>query len=135
VDGLGRSLEFKDADKDTGRGALAWLRTWRPVARLGWFRHGATARRIRSGSYFDRKKASGKTSMEAMRCLKRRLSDLVYKTMLEDLVAAQKTGPGGQPGNDSDSSATGSQPNAGSSDKSLPGPAKTKPKRTFPAAS
>jgi transposase len=86
-------------------------------------------------AYFDRKKASGKTSMEAMRCLKRRLSDLVYKTMLEDLVAAQKTGPGGQPGNDSDSSATGSQPNAGSSDKSLPGPAKTKPKRTFPAAS
>lgn len=29
-----------------------------------------------------------KTTMEAMRCLKRRLSDLVYKTMLEDLVAA-----------------------------------------------
>jgi transposase len=34
-------------------------------------------------TYFDRKKASGKTSMEAMRCLKRRLSNL---------VAAQKTG-------------------------------------------
>ena len=86
-------------------------------------------------AYFDRKKASGKTSMEAMRCLKRRLSDLVYKTMLEDLVAAQKTGPGGQPGNDSVSSVTGSQPSAGSSDKSLPGPANTKPKRTLPAAS
>jgi len=86
-------------------------------------------------AYFDRKKASGKTSMEAMRCLKRRLSDLVYKTMLEDLVAAQKTGPGGQPGNDSDSSVTGSQPSTGSSDKSLPGPAKAKPKRTLPAAS
>jgi transposase len=85
--------------------------------------------------YFDRKKASGKTSMEAMRCLKRRLSDLVYKTMLDDLVTAQKTGPGGQPGNDSVSSVTGSQPTAGSSDKSLPGPAKTKPKRTLPAAS
>ncbi len=37
-------------------------------------------------AYLDRKKAAGKTSMEAMRCLKRRLSDLVYKTMLEDLV-------------------------------------------------
>ena len=86
-------------------------------------------------AYFDRKKASGKTSMEAMRCLKRRLSDLVYKTMLEDLVAAHKTGPGGQPGNDSDSSVTGSQPSTGSSDKSLPGPAKAKPKRTLPAAS
>jgi transposase len=86
-------------------------------------------------AYFDRKKASGKTSMEAMRCLKRRLSDLVYKTMLDDFVAAQKTGPGGQPGNDSVSSVTGSQPSAGSSDKSLPGPAKAKPKRTLPAAS
>ncbi|WP_328522736.1 transposase [Kribbella sp. NBC_00359] len=60
--------------------------------------------------YFDRKKTTGKTSMEAMRCLKRRLSDLVYMTMLDDLVAAQKTGPAGQPGNDSVSSATGSQP-------------------------
>jgi transposase len=86
-------------------------------------------------AYFHRKKASGKTSMEAMRCLKRRLSDLVYKTMLDDLVAAQKTGPGGQPGNDCVSSVTGSQPTAGSSDKSLPGPAKTKPKRPLPAAS
>jgi transposase len=86
-------------------------------------------------AYYDRKKASGKTSMEAMRCLKRRLSDLVFKTMLDDLVAAQKTGPGGQQGNDSDSSATGSQPTAGSSDKPLPGPARTKPKPTLPAAS
>jgi transposase len=86
-------------------------------------------------AYFDRKKASGKTSMEAMRCLKRRLSDLVYRTMLEDLVAAQRTGPGGQPGNDSVSSATDSQPNAGSSDKSHPGPAKAKPKRILPTAS
>ena len=40
--------------------------------------------------------------------------------MLDDLVTAQKTGPGGQPGNDSVSSATGSQPNTGSSDKSPP---------------
>ena len=86
-------------------------------------------------AYFDRKKAAGKTSMEAMRCLKRRLSDIVYKTMLDDLVAAQKTGPGGQRGNDSVSSATGSQPTAGSSDKSLPGPATRKPKPALPAAS
>ena len=70
-----------------------------------------------------RKVAGGKTPNEAMRCLKRRLSDQVYKTMLTDLVTAQKTGPEGQPGNDSVSSATGSQPTTGSSDKSLPGPA------------
>jgi hypothetical protein len=33
--------------------------------------------------------------MEAIRCVKRRLSDIVYKTMFDDLVTAQKTGPGG----------------------------------------
>ncbi len=73
--------------------------------------------------------------MEAIRCLKRRLSDLVYKTMLDDLVTAQKTGPGGQPGDVSVSSVTGSQPSAGSSDKSHPGPATKKPKPALPTAS
>lgn len=86
-------------------------------------------------AYFDRKKADGKTSMEAMRCLKRRLSDLIYTTMLEDLTAATKTGPLGHLSNVSDSSATGSQLTAGSSDKSLPGPARTQPKPALPAAS
>lgn len=41
--------------------------------------------------YYDRKKASGKGSMEAMRCLKRRLSDIVFRTMLADLAAASGT--------------------------------------------
>lgn len=85
--------------------------------------------------YYDRKIAAGKSTMEAMRCLKRRLSDLVYKTMLDDLVTAQGTGPGGQRGNDSDSSATGSQPQTGSSDKPLPGPARHQPRTPLPAAS
>ena len=76
-------------------------------------------------AYFDRKKAAGKTSMEAMRCLKRRLSDLVYRTMLGDYTASKMTSPGGHRGNDSDSSATGSQPHTGSSEKPLPGPATT----------
>lgn len=61
-------------------------------------------------AYHDRKKAAGKTSMEAMRCLKRRLSDLVYRQMVNDFIATAKTGPGGHPGNDSASSATGSHP-------------------------
>ena len=84
-------------------------------------------------AYFDRKKNSGKTSMEAMRCLKRRLSDLVYRQMVNDAITHATTGPGGQQGNDSDSSATGSHPSTGSSDKPLPGPAKhqpTTPRRT-----
>src|SRR5450756_1768800 len=33
---------------------------------------------------YKRKKATGKTSLEAMRCLKRRLSDVVFRTMLDD---------------------------------------------------
>ena len=72
--------------------------------------------------YFDRKKASGKSSMEAMRCLKRRLSDTVYRTMLADLARHAGTGPGGQRGNDSDSSATGSQPQHRLFGQATPGP-------------
>jgi transposase len=78
-------------------------------------------------AYYERKKADGKAPMEAMRCVKRRLSDIVYRQMLNDSMQHTKTGPGGQRGNDSDSSATGSHPHAGSSDKPLPGPAKTQP--------
>jgi transposase len=85
--------------------------------------------------YFDRKKAGGKSSMEAMRCLKRRLSDTVYRTMLTDLAATMETGPGGQQGHDSDSSATGSHPHTGSSDKPLPGPAKQQTRTPLPTAS
>src|SRR3712207_7698235 len=39
-------------------------------------------------SYCDRKKAAGKTSMEAMRSLKRRLSDIVYRQMINDAMTA-----------------------------------------------
>ncbi|MEU4481836.1 IS110 family transposase [Micromonospora sp. NPDC023966] len=35
-------------------------------------------------AYYRRKVAAGKTPMEAMRCLKRRLSDVVYKQMIKD---------------------------------------------------
>ncbi len=93
-------------------------------------------------AYFDRKKAAGKTSMEAMRCLKRRLSDLVFRTMLGDYVAGRittatgpATGPGGHRGSDSDSSATGSQPHTGSSERPLPGPVTTQRRTPLPTAS
>jgi transposase len=72
--------------------------------------------------YYDRRKADGKTSMEAMRCVKRRLSDIVYRRMLDDAITHLVTGPGGQWGTATDSSATGSHPNAGTSEKPLPGP-------------
>jgi transposase len=82
--------------------------------------------------YYERKKNDGKAPMEAIRCVKRRLSDIVYQQMLNDALRATKTkrgtGPGGQQGNDSDSSATDSHPNAGSSDKPLSGPATSEPR-------
>ena len=50
-------------------------------------------------------------------------------------VTGSRTGPGGQRGNDSDSSAAGSHPHTGSSDKPLPGPATTDPRTPLPTAS
>lgn len=82
--------------------------------------------------YYDRKKADGKSSMEAMRCLKRRLSDLVYRQMLDDAVG---TGPGGHRGNDSDSSATGSQPQHRLFGQATPGPVNDQPKPALPKVS
>lgn len=89
--------------------------------------------------YYDRKKADGKSSNESMRCLKRRLSDIVFRTMLDDAVTrgvtSKVTGPGGQRGNGSYSSATGSQPQTSSSDKPHPNPSRIKPRTPLPAAS
>jgi hypothetical protein len=83
-------------------------------------------------AYFDRKKASGKTSMEAMRALKRRLSDIVYRHMINDAVAAAAAGPGGHRGTATDSGVTNSHPQAGSSEKPLPGPAETQLRTPLP---
>lgn len=53
-------------------------------------------------AYDDRTVAAGKTPNEAMHCLKRRLSDIVYCTMLGDVIAARRhqarDGPGRTPG-------------------------------------
>ena len=73
-------------------------------------------------AYYDRKVAAGKTPNAAMRCLKRRLSDIVYRTMLNDIITTAGTGPGGHRGASPISSAAGSQPHTDTSDQSLPGP-------------
>jgi transposase len=44
-------------------------------------------------AYYLRKRAEGKTGREALRCLKRRLSDVVYRTMRADLQPASKPQP------------------------------------------
>ena len=50
--------------------------------------HIAAATQIRldteGRTYYRRKLAQGKTRMEAMRCLKRRISDAVYRQLLAD---------------------------------------------------
>jgi transposase len=70
-------------------------------------------------AYYRRRLAEGKTTMEALRALKRHLSDVVYKLMLRDSAPARAvgTGPGGHSGATLQSSADGPIPTAASSDK------------------
>jgi hypothetical protein len=88
--------------------------------------------------FYDARKAGGTPSLMVMRALKRRLSNVVYARMAADQNRrehAQVTGPGGHQGNDSVSSAAGSQPHTGSSDKPLPGPAISQHRTLVPAMS
>jgi transposase len=73
-------------------------------------------------AYYDTKIAAGKTHNEAMRCLKRRLADHIWRLMIKD-ERQHAAGPGGQQGATLQSSAAGSTPTTSSSDKSLPEPA------------
>ena len=86
-------------------------------------------------AYYDARKAAGKTSMEAMRCLKRRLSNVVYRQMLHDQDNKQLRSPGGHSGTTLKSSVTDLTPDIGSSDKPLPGPAMPQPRTPIRAAS
>lgn len=70
--------------------------------------------------YYRRKIAEGKTKKEALRALKRRISDAVYRQLVLD--AAAIVGPGGQAGTTLQSSVTSPTPTAGSSEKPQPGP-------------
>jgi transposase len=85
--------------------------------------------------YYRRRLAEGKITMEALRALKRHLSDVIYKQMRRDTAAAPTagTGPGGHSGATLQSSADGPIPTAASSDKSQPGPSTRKPRTTFVA--
>jgi hypothetical protein len=76
-------------------------------------------------AYYRRRVAEGKTSMEAMRCLRRRLSDAVYRQLAADAWAQTpgQAGPGGHSGATLLSSAADLPPGIGTSDQPLPGPA------------
>ena len=84
--------------------------------------------------------------MEAMRALKRRLSDILYRTMIGDALGparataagattAARTGPGGHSGAATSSSAVDSNPGIDASEKSLPGSATDQPATPWPTAS
>lgn len=89
-------------------------------------------------SYYRRRLAEGKTRMDAMRCLKRRISGAVYRQLLADprvgVITAENaeqdqtaaevgTGPGGHSGGSHESSAVDLPPHIDTLDQPLPGPA------------
>jgi len=79
-------------------------------------------------AYYDRKLAEGKTSKEALRSLKRRVSDAIFGRLQADArqpAAASPEGPGGQPGNDSAASAAGLHPEHRLFGQATPGPGST----------
>jgi transposase len=96
------------------------------IAAIVQIRHDTEGR-----AYYRRKLAESKTPMEALRCLKRRISDAIYRQLLADADAATRTAPalenaspGGHSGASSQSSAADLHtPVIGSSDQPLPGPA------------
>ena len=87
-------------------------------------------------AYYDKKIAEGKTGKEALRALKRQISDAIYKRLKADAAraaAASAQGPGGQAGNDSVASAAGSHPERQLFGQATPGPAPTLRSRSRPA--
>uniref|UniRef100_UPI002F2B69DD IS110 family transposase n=1 Tax=Motilibacter deserti TaxID=2714956 RepID=UPI002F2B69DD len=99
------------------------------IAAIVQLRHDTPGR-----AYYRRKRAEGKTAMEALRCLRRRISDAVYRQLVADAtrMSAERhelevTGPGGQTGAALSSSAADLTPVVGSSDQPQPGPADPDP--------
>jgi transposase len=89
-------------------------------------------------AYYDKKLAEGKTPKEALRALKRQISDAIFACLQEDArgaAAAAAKSPGGQPGNHSASRAAGSHPDHRLFGQATPGPAThpTTPTAPFPA--
>ena len=79
-------------------------------------------------AYYERKLAEGKTPKEALRSLKRQVSDAIFGRLQADAsraATAGTTGPGEHPGNDSVASAAGSHPEHRLFGQATPGPATT----------
>ena len=96
--------------------------------RLNYALHVAALVQIRfhgpGRTYYLRKRAEGKKPLEAMRCLKRRLSDVVFHALQQDLqLRLEAAGPEGHLGATLQSSASDPTPMVSPSDQSLTGPA------------
>jgi transposase len=72
----------------------------------------------RGKTYYQRKLAAGEGKKGSLRCLKRRLSDVVFRTLVEDRARAN---PGGQMGATLTASAVDQIPKVNTSDKPQPG--------------
>jgi transposase len=84
-------------------------------------------------AYFEKKLTEGKTRKEALRALKRRISDAVFARLQADARrAAHVKGPGGQQGNGSVASAAGSHPEHRLFGQATPGPSPTLRPRPAP---
>ena len=88
------------------------------MAAINWLRHKHSEGR----AYYDKKVAEGKTHKEALRSLKRKVSDAIFARLQADARQARENGPGGQPGNGSDSSAASSHPERQLFGPATPGP-------------
>jgi transposase len=91
------------------------------MAAITWIRHRPSDGR----AYYEKKLAEGKTHKEALRSLKRKISDAIFARLQADArqaAAAGAKGPGGHPGNDSASSAAGSHPARQLFGQATPGP-------------
>ena len=75
-------------------------------------------------AYYDKKLAEGKTPKEALRSLKRQVSNAIFACLQADARrgAARAGGPGGQQGNDSVASAAGLHPRHRLFGQATPGP-------------
>jgi len=82
-------------------------------------------RHTKGRAYYDKKLAEGKTPKEALRALKRQISDAIFACLQEDArrAAAAAKSPGGQPGNHSVSRAADSHPDHRLFGPATPGPA------------
>ena len=78
---------------------------------------------VRGGEYYARKLAAGKGKKGALRSLKRRLSDVVFRALIDDRARREGAGPVGQSGATTTSCATDRTPMVSTSEKPLAGPA------------